>query len=65
VEFSRKNKVRIMSRDVSLDNPAQQRQDDEFNRWPFSKRLADTIAAFDASEGAPKLFRKTPNPQRP
>jgi hypothetical protein len=44
-----------MSRDVSLDNPAQQRQDDEFNRWPFSKRLADTIAAFDASEGAPVL----------
>jgi hypothetical protein len=40
-------------RDASLDNPASSREDDQFNRWPFSKRLADTIATFDAHAGAP------------
>ena len=44
-----------MPRDVSLDNPAQQRAEDGFNRWPFSKRLADTIVSFDTSQGAPVL----------
>jgi hypothetical protein len=36
-----------------LDNPGTDPADDAFNRWPFSKRLADTIAAFDTSNGAP------------
>jgi hypothetical protein len=29
-----------MTRNVALDNPAERPEDDEFNRWPFSKRLA-------------------------
>ena len=44
-----------MVRDTALDNPAEQQEEDEFNRWPFSERLADTIAGFDASQGAPVL----------
>ena len=44
-----------MIRNVALDNPAERPEDDEFNRWPFSKRLADTIAGFDTSQGAPVL----------
>ena len=44
-----------MDRNRSLDNPAQTRAEDEFNRWLFSKRLADTIAAFDAKEGGPVI----------
>ena len=44
-----------MIRDIALDNPAQQQKEDEFNRWPFSKSLADTIAGFKASQGAPVL----------
>lgn len=41
--------------DRTLDNPVQTPERDEFNRWPFSKRLADTIAAFDAHAGAPVI----------
>ena len=41
--------------DSTLDNPVQSPENDEFNRWPFSKRLADTIAAFDARAGAPVI----------
>jgi hypothetical protein len=41
--------------DRTLDNPVQSPENDEFNRWPFSKRLADTIAAFDARAGAPVI----------
>lgn len=44
-----------MSHDRTLDNPVQLPENDEFNRWPFSKRLADTIAAFDAHAGAPVI----------
>jgi predicted KAP-like P-loop ATPase len=44
-----------MTRDIFLDNAAVRREEDAFNRWPFSKRLADTIAGFDASDGAPVL----------
>lgn len=36
-----------------LDNPGSDPKEDAFNRWPFSKRLADTIAEFDTSNGAP------------
>lgn len=38
-----------------LDDPAVRQEDDAFNRWPFSKRLADTIANFDGSAGAPVI----------
>jgi predicted KAP-like P-loop ATPase len=38
-----------------LDDPAVNEGDDEFNRWRFSERLADTIANFDASGGAPVI----------
>ncbi len=42
-----------MVRNITLDNPAERQEDDEFNRWAFSQRLAATIAEFDASQGAP------------
>jgi hypothetical protein len=35
-----------------LDNPKSDPRDDAFDRWPFSKRMADTIAAFDTLDGA-------------
>src|SRR5258705_12876342 len=38
-----------------LDNPGSDPTEDAFNRWPFSKRLADTIAEFDTSNGAPVI----------
>jgi len=41
--------------DRILDNPVHSPEEDEFNRWPFSKRLADTIANFDARGGAPAI----------
>ncbi len=41
--------------DRILDNPVHSPEEDEFNRWPFSKRLADTIANFDARGGAPVI----------
>ncbi len=44
-----------MARDTALDHPAELEEEDEFNRWPFSKRLADTIVGFDGSQGAPVL----------
>ncbi|SAL80944.1 KAP family P-loop domain protein [Caballeronia arvi] len=44
-----------MTRDVTLDNPAELPEEDEFNRWPFCKRLAETILGFDTSQGAPVL----------
>jgi hypothetical protein len=44
-----------MRHDVALDNPAELPEHDEFNRWPFSQRLASTIAGFDASQGSPVL----------
>ena len=42
-----------MTRNVTLDNPVMDPADDEFNRVSFSKRLADTLATMDTSEGAP------------
>lgn len=44
-----------MTRDVTLDNPVNLEAEDEFNRWPFSHRLAATISGFDARQGAPVL----------
>lgn len=44
-----------MTRDVTLDNPVSLKAEDEFNRWPFSHRLAATISGFDARQGAPVL----------
>jgi ABC-type Na+ transport system ATPase subunit NatA len=44
-----------MPNDRTLDIPVQSPDEDEFNRWPFSKRLANTIAAFDARAGAPVI----------
>lgn len=44
-----------MARNSQLDNPVEAPAEDEFNRWPFSQRLADTIAGFDTSQGAPVL----------
>src|SRR6266581_8674542 len=44
-----------MDRDRTLDNPARSREEDEFNWWPFCKRLADTIAGFEARDGAPVI----------
>jgi hypothetical protein len=41
--------------DRTLDNPVQSPENDEFNRWPFSKRLADTIAASPISAAASAL----------
>jgi hypothetical protein len=38
-----------------LDNPRSEPEEDAFNRWPFSKRLADTIAEFDTNNGAPVI----------
>lgn len=38
-----------------LDDPAVHKDDDAFNRWPFSQRLAHTIATFDARDGAPVI----------
>jgi hypothetical protein len=35
-----------------LDNPKSDPRDDAFGRWPFSKRMADTVAEFDTSDGA-------------
>lgn len=44
-----------MPRDRTLDNPVESPEEDEFNRWPFSQRLADTIAKIDARRGAPTI----------
>jgi predicted KAP-like P-loop ATPase len=44
-----------MSTDDGLDNPGVDPEKDAFGRWPFSERLADAIAAFDAQSGAPVL----------
>jgi hypothetical protein len=44
-----------MARNAGLDNPAEHPEEDEFNRWPFCQRLAETIARFDTSQGAPVL----------
>jgi predicted KAP-like P-loop ATPase len=38
-----------------LDNPKSDPKADAFNRWPFSKRIADTIAGFDSRDGAPVI----------
>jgi predicted KAP-like P-loop ATPase len=35
-----------------LDNPRSDPKDDIFNRYPFSKRLAETIVGFDTRNGA-------------
>jgi KAP family P-loop domain len=43
------------ARNVALDNPVELPEEDEFNRSPFSWRLAETIAGFDTSQGAPVL----------
>ena len=47
-----RKEVSVMRGDHSIDNPELQ-DEDEFDRWPLSRRLADAIAAFDASAGAP------------
>lgn len=44
-----------MTHNQQLDDPAVRQEDDAFNRWPFSERLADTIANFDAGAGAPVI----------
>jgi predicted KAP-like P-loop ATPase len=38
-----------------LDNPLSDPAEDAFNRWPFSARLADTIANLDTRNGAPVI----------
>ncbi|CAL80248.1 hypothetical protein; putative P-loop ATPase (COG4928) [Bradyrhizobium sp. ORS 278] len=38
-----------------LGDPVVHKDDDAFNRWPFSQRLARMIATFDAREGAPVI----------
>jgi hypothetical protein len=45
----------LVTHNQHLDDPAVRREDDAFNRWPFSERLADTIANFDAAAGAPVI----------
>jgi hypothetical protein len=42
-----------MSRDIDLGNPAVHPDEDEFNRWPFSRALADRVVALGSTEGAP------------
>ena len=42
----------MMTRDVSLGNPAVYPEEDEFNRWPFSRALADRIAGLGNAEGS-------------
>jgi hypothetical protein len=44
-----------MPNDDGLDNPQTDAARDAFNRWPFSKRLADLIAGFDTTNGAPVI----------
>jgi len=44
-----------MSRDVALGNPAVHPEEDEFNRWPFCRALADRIARLGNIEGAPVI----------
>jgi KAP family P-loop domain len=44
-----------MPNDDGLDNPETDPERDAFNRWPFSKRLADLIAGFDTTNGAPVI----------
>lgn len=44
-----------MPNDDGLDNPQTDAAKDAFNRWPFSKRLADLIAGFDMTNGAPVI----------
>src|SRR5712692_10116458 len=36
-----------MTRNVSFGNPAVDPKEDEFNRWPFSRALADRIAGLE------------------
>jgi hypothetical protein len=45
----------LVTHNQQLDDPAVRQEDDAFNRWPFSERLADTIANFDAGAGAPVI----------
>jgi KAP-like P-loop domain-containing protein len=45
----------VVTHNQHLDDPAVRQEDDAFNRWPFSERLADTIANFDTSSGAPVI----------
>ena len=44
-----------MTRDIGLDNPATRPEEDAFNRWPFSRRLAETIRGLDTAQGSPVL----------
>jgi hypothetical protein len=41
-----------MARDIALGNPVIDPKDDEFNRWPFSRALADRIIGLGNDEGA-------------
>src|SRR5438128_2438748 len=45
----------LVTHNQQVDDPAVRQEDDAFNRWPFSERLADTIANFDAGAGAPVI----------
>lgn len=42
-----------MRRDPTFGNPIIHREEDEFNRWPFARALADRIAGLGGAEGAP------------
>jgi predicted KAP-like P-loop ATPase len=44
-----------MPRDIALGNPATHPKEDEFNRWPFGRALADRIAGLGNAEGAPVI----------
>jgi predicted KAP-like P-loop ATPase len=41
-----------MPRDTAFGNPAVHPDEDEFNRWPFGRALADRIAGIGSAEGA-------------
>jgi predicted KAP-like P-loop ATPase len=41
-----------MLRDTAFGNPAVHPDEDEFNRWPFGRALADRIAGLGNAEGA-------------
>jgi hypothetical protein len=47
--------IDAMSREISLGNPAIDPDEDEFNRWPYSRALADRIASLGNDEGSPVI----------
>ncbi len=46
---------RRQHRNITLANPAVEPSEVAYTRWPFTERLTETLAGFDASEGAPVL----------